>query len=225
MENNIIRVLIADDHSLFRTGLINLLKTNDELSIVGEASTGEELVQSYFSIFPAPDVLLVDISMPIKSGLDATKEILSRDRLAKILFLSMYEDEEYIYHCINAGGKGLVNKNISIEELTSTIKKINDGMKCFDNNINDEDLENLIKDKELLSQNETIYSKGNLSFREEQVLQLIGEGMTTKEIAEKLHVSKRTIDAHRVNIIQKFNLKSLPDLIKFAIFYSLKTRE
>ena len=220
MENSIIRIIIADDHILFRKGLISLLETEVELDVIGEASNGEELVKLYFSTMPAPDILLVDISMPMKSGLDAAHEIIIKDKTARIIFLTMYDDEEYIYHCMKVGGKGLVNKNISKEELSYAIKKVFCGAEYFKNGLNRTNIEKIIQDRELPLKR--IHPKEILSFREEQVLNLIGESLTTKEIAKKLNLSKRTIDAYRVKIIKKLNLKSLPELIKYAIFHSLK---
>jgi DNA-binding NarL/FixJ family response regulator len=220
-EDNI-RLLIADDHNLFRSGLVNLLLPENGIFIVGEAGNGEELVEKYFSISPPPDVIIVDISMPVLSGLEAAKRILAADKSAKILFLSMYDDDEYIYHCIKVGGKGLVNKNVLKGELILAIKQIHQGKEYYKNGITKEYLEKLYANQTLPDFDKILLYKNKLSVREEEVLTLIGKGLTSNEIADKLKIRKRTIDGYRANIIQKLNLKNLPELIKYAIFHNIK---
>ncbi len=217
-----IRLLVADDHALFRSGLISLLKPEDDIYVVGEANNGQELIDIYFSTSPVPDIALVDISMPVMSGLDAAKNILNRQAAAKILFLSMYEDEEYIYHCIKAGGKGLLNKNILKEDLISAIKQVYRGEEYYKNSMTREKLEKLYKSRESYSYENIVHIQESLSWREEEILRLIGEGLTSGEIGDKLEISRRTVDSYRATIIQKLNLKSLPDLIKYAVFHNIK---
>ena len=110
MNNNKITILIADDHNLFRSGIISLIEEEPEIKVVGEASNGKELISLYNQL--NPDLLLIDISMPEKTGLEAAKEIRKNDSKTRILFLSMHEGTDYIYHTINSGGNGLINKNI-----------------------------------------------------------------------------------------------------------------
>lgn len=217
-----IRLLVADDHALFRSGLLSLLESEEDISIVGEANNGQELVDIYFSTSPLPDVVLVDISMPIMSGLDAAKKILSQDITAKILFLSMYEDEEYIYHCIKSGGKGLVNKSILKEDLIYAIKQVYNGGEYYKHGMTREKLEKKYKNQKSYSYENIVQVREPLSWREEEILTLIGEGLTSIEIGDNLKLSRRTIDAYRMTIIQKLNLKSLPELIKYAIFHNIK---
>ena len=108
--NKYIRVLLADDHTLFRNGIISLLENEKDIFVVGEVDNGKDLLNKYLEIMP--DLVLLDISMPGKSGLEAAKEIKQNDHKAKLLFLSMHEEDEYIYYCLKAGGMGLINKNI-----------------------------------------------------------------------------------------------------------------
>jgi len=217
-----IRLLIADDHSLFRSGLLSLLKPEDDICIVGEANNGQELIDIYFSSSPFPDIALVDISMPVMSGLDAAKQILNRHETAKILFLSMYEDDEYVYQCIKAGGKGLLNKNILKEDLILAIEHVYNGEEYYKDGVTKQKLEKLYKNQEIYSFEDIVHAREPLSWREEEILRLIGEGLTSGEIGDKLEISRRTVDSYRASIIQKLNLKSLPDLIKYAIFHNIK---
>lgn len=217
-----IKLLIADDHTLFRSGLISLLNPEEDISIVGEANNGQELVDSYFSMSPFPDIALVDISMPVLSGLDAAKMIIGGHADARILFLSMYEDEEYVYHCIKAGGKGLINKNILKEDLISAIKKVNNGEEYYKQGMSKKKLERMYEDGRTRPYENKVQNHEPLSWREEKILKLIGEGLTSAEISERLDVSRRTVDSYRSAIIQKLNLKNLPELIKYAIFHNIK---
>ncbi len=125
MDSDIIRVLIADDHQLFRSGIVSLLKDAHEIIIAGEAEDGEELYQKYFELLP--DMVLSDISMPLVSGIEAFHKIKQTDESAKVLFLSMYDSEEFIYYTLKVGGLGLVGKNIIQDELENAIRTVNNG--------------------------------------------------------------------------------------------------
>lgn len=217
MNNKKIRILIADDHTLFRSGVINLLEGEKDIFIIGEAGTGQEMIIKYFEL--NPDIVLADISMPEIDGVNALKEIKKTDPSAKILFLSMFEGDEYIHYCYKADGMGLISKKVSKGELLFSIRTVYEGNKYFGANMTEEKIEEIIKTFE--SENVQIKDESAyLSPREKQVLKMIGEGLTSNEIAEKLFVSKRTIDTHRTNLIEKLKLKSLPELIKYAINFS-----
>lgn len=216
--NKNIRIIVADDHRLFRSGIISLFDNEPEIFVIGEAENGNELVDQFFGL--KPDVLLVDISMPKLSGTDAVIKIRKKDDTVKALFLSMHDGEEYMYYCLKAGGLGFVNKNVMKGELIFAIKEVYGGRKYFGPNINDEDLEKIILKYDSLYTPKKLKEKKTLSPREQEILKLISEGLTSGEIADKLYVSKRTIDSHRANLIQKLNLKSLPDLIKYAIKFT-----
>ncbi len=217
---DIINVLIADDHKLFRRGIIQLLKEHPGINIVDEAQNGEELCDKYFKSLP--DVALVDISMPKLSGTAAVKKIREKQKDAKILFLSMYDDEEYVYSCLVSGGLGLVNKNIMENELVHAIRAVNSGKKYFGRKYDDEKLE------ELVSKYESVYIKDQavaytpLTSREKEVLRMVGNGFTSSEIANELSISLKTVNTHRSNIITKLNLKSLSELIRYAVQYTIK---
>jgi len=221
MADERIRLLIADDHNLFRTGVINLLENERDIFVVGEAETGEQMVNNYFLL--KPDVVLVDISMPVLSGIDALKKIKETDSAARVLFLSMYEGEEYIYYCLQAGGNGLISKKVLKGELLYAIRLIKEGKYYFGAEVTEEKLNEIIG----RYKNENIYlysGDDKLSPREIQILKFISDGLTSPEIAEKLFISKRTIDSHRTHMMQKLNLKSLPELIKFAVNYNFSKK-
>ena len=211
-----IKVLIADDHSLFRKGIIRLLKDQSNIFIIAEAENGEELINKYFEVFP--DVILVDIAMPFMSGPVAVMNILEKDPEAKALFLSMYDGDEYIFRVLKSGGMGLINKNVMEGELAYAITQVYRDEKYFRGKWTNESLEQIIRDFESY-QDENFNSNTEVTYREKQVLKFLNEGLDTKEMAERLHLSRKTIDFYRANIMRKFNLKTMPDLIRFAIRY------
>ncbi|MCL5031002.1 MAG: response regulator transcription factor [Bacteroidetes bacterium] len=216
--NNIIKVLIADDHKLFRTGIIRILSCYPDIYIADEAENGNELIEKYFIV--KPDVILTDISMPLLSGLDAVKRIKEKDISAKVLFLSMYNTTDYIYSCYVTGGSGLINKNIIEEELIVAMRKVYAGERYFGKDFSDEMLNALILKNEAIYMESPIVKKPNLSKRELEVLKLIGDGCTSAEIAETLFVDIRTVDSHRTHIMHKLKLKSLTEFIRYAVQFA-----
>jgi len=221
MDNYKIRILVADDHNLFRNGIINLLSDEKDIFVVGEAESGEDLIKKYFQL--KPDMVLADISMPDMNGIEALKKIKEDDQSVKFLFLSMYEGDEYIYYCYNIGGMGLISKKVFKGELLFAIRTVSEGRKYFGINITEEKLNEIL---ERYNKNNLYIEPFNefLTPREKQILNLISEGCTSNEIAEKLYLSKRTIDTHRTHLMQKLNLKSFPELIKYAINYSFSEK-
>lgn len=218
MEEKIIHIIIADDHTLFRSGIVSLIGEEKNIEIVGEANNGKELIDLYLQL--KPDLLLIDISMPEKTGLEAAKEIRKTDDSVKILFLSMHEGDDYIYHSIKSGGDGLINKNIHKSELLFAIKTILNGESYFGKNYSGSDITEIIKKYERFIEPPKFVQPTKLTEKEKEVLLLISEGLTSNEIADKLNIGKRTVDSHRTNIMQKMNLTSLPELIKYSIDYS-----
>ena len=220
--NNIenIKILVADDHKLFRSGIMKILNGYDHFSAIAEAENGEELINKYFELMP--DVLLVDISMPVLSGIEAIKKIKKTDATVKVLFLSMYDSEEYVYSCLIAGGSGLINKNSMEEELIFAIQKVSNNEKYFGKDYPEDKLKELLNRYKSIHQKSNIADISELTKREIEVLNLIGEGLTSLEIADKLMISVRTVESHRAHLIHKLDIKSLPELIKFAIEYNLK---
>jgi DNA-binding NarL/FixJ family response regulator len=212
-----ISILVADDHTLFRSGIISILKEYGEFELIGEAADGDELIRKYFS--SSPDIMLVDISMPVISGTEAVKQILMKDSEAKALFLSMFEGEEYIYHILKIGGRGLINKNIMEEDLIKAIKTVHEGGMFFDNGIDDEKIEDILFKYDKISKDGEINKDALLNYREAQILNMIGSGSTSQDIANRLQLSKRTVDAYRSNLMKKLDISTVGELIKYAISF------
>lgn len=216
MRPQVIKILVADDHTLFRQGVIRLLEDHKDYNVIAEAENGYDLIEKYF--VHCPDIVLTDIAMPDLTGIQAVEEIIKRDRNIKALFLSMYDTEEYVYQVIKSGGMGLVNKNILDEELLLAINKVSNSEKYFGKNWSQLSLNNLVQDYEKKNRIETKYNT-DLNFREEQILQLIIEGVTSKDIAERMELSKKTIDYYRSNLLRKFDIKTQIELVKSGIKY------
>lgn len=216
MKTQALKILVADDHTLFRQGVIRLLEDHKDYSVIAEAENGVDLIEKYFS--HCPDIVITDIAMPNLTGIQAIEEIIKRDRNIKALFLSMYDSDEYVYQVIKSGGMGLVNKNILDEELLLAINKISRGEKYFGKNWNQIKLNNLIADYEKKNSAEA-KNLIDLNFREEQILHMIIEGATSKDIADKMQLSKKTIDYYRSNLLRKFDIKTQIELIKCGIKY------
>jgi DNA-binding NarL/FixJ family response regulator len=215
-QNSTIKILVADDHKLFRRGIVRLLEDHSNIYVLGEAENGKQLIEEYFKVIP--DVIIADIAMPVMSGLEALDKIREIDPDVKALFLSMFDTDEYIYKVLISGGMGLINKNIMEGELLLAIEQVYHNQKYFRGEWTEEKLEQLIIDFES-HQDENIISASEINFREEQILKFLNEGLSSKDMAEKLQLSKKTIDFYRSNIMRKFDLKSTTDLIRFSIKY------
>lgn len=214
-----IKTLVADDHKLFRNGIIRLLNDHQNIHIISEAENGAELIERYFEV--SPDIVLVDIAMPQMSGLEAVSRIKEKNPELKALFLSMYDGDVYKYKVLKSGGMGLINKNILEGELTYAIEQVYKGELYFRGNWTKHKLERLISEFE--SHNyEQVIDNYDVSYREQQVIKMLNEGLTSQQMAEKLELSKKTIDFYRSNIMRKFSLNSVTDLVRFALKYSEK---
>jgi DNA-binding NarL/FixJ family response regulator len=213
-----IRILLCDDHSLFRNGLISLLKDEPGFFIIGEAEDGEDMINKYNLL--KPDIILADISMPKLTGTEAVKKLKVLNPDVKVLFLSMLHDEQYIYYTWQVGGKGLVDKNIARGELVYAINEIYRGNNYFGPLCDENQLKELIAKYEFLNIKQRVKHEDGLTETEEKVLYYIKQGITSAEIAAQMEISKRTVDSHRTKIMQKYQLKSLPALIKLAMSYN-----
>jgi len=216
-----IRLLLADDHNILRQGLVNILERYDDFCIVAEAEDGYNMVNKYFSFHP--DVVLCDIEMPGMNGLEAAQEILERDKSAKILFLSMHNSDEYVYKILQINAYGLIPKEIIKNELVTSIRTVAKGEKYFMGK-SDQEVEKI---KARFSNLKGVYERKkslNLNSLEEKILLLVAEGKTSQEIADILHKAKRTIDSSRAIIMNKLNLETLPQLIKYAVQYSFSRK-
>ena len=217
-----IKVFIADDHNLFREGIITILSKAKDIKVVGEAEDGLELISKYSEA--EPDIILSDISMPGKSGPDSVRLITNKDKEIKVLFLSQYTGDDYIYSVLQARGSGLISKNALMDDLLLAIRTVASGGKYFVGK-SESELEAIINRFSLIKKKEKRENVNGLTKKEEEILLLVSENLSSKEIADKLKLSIRTVDSHRLSIISKFQLKSLPGLISFAQEYAHKTKE
>lgn len=207
-----IKVFIIDDHRIVLDGLKNLIQADKDLEICGTASGYSEFMDKIQSC--SPDVILSDISLPGKSGIEILKEITNRLPNTGTIMLSMYTDEEFIFNAINSGARGYLPKNISGTELINAIKTVAGGGEYFSNDISKKVLSSYIKKAR---NPEESPSAASLSEREKEILKLYAEGKSNGEIADALFISIRTVESHKNHIMHKLNLKNPVDLVKFAI--------
>ena len=205
---NKIKIFLVDDHNLFREGLKFLLSNNDFISEIYEAENGANLLKNVFNV--KPDIILMDIEMPIMNGIEATKEALKICPKSKVIALSMHDSEKFYSEMIDAGAKGFLLKNSKFEDVQKAITDVNEGKNYFSPEILEAIIKNLNKKK---------YKKKNkdLTEREIEILYNICKGLSNQEIADYLYISKRTVDKHRENILLKTQSKNTAGLVIYAI--------
>ena len=212
------RIIIADDHSVVRSGLRLLLQSSPDFTVVAEAEDGEEAVALVDR--HKPDVVVMDISMPKLNGIEATGIMKQSNPELKIIILTVHEDEEYVYQMLRAGASGYVLKSAGKKEIFAAIESALSGERFFSPGISKLIIEGFIKrDKEQLQAQEQIqmHSKQQLTKREIEVLQYIAQGFTNRKIAEALFLSIRTINTHRTNLMQKLDIHDTARLVRYAI--------
>jgi DNA-binding NarL/FixJ family response regulator len=207
-----IRVLIADDHALLREGVRALLKPSEDLEVVGEAEDGRQAVEECRRL--APDVVLMDIAMPGLGGLEAALQIRRDDPRVKVLVLTQFEEREYVARLLRAGASGYVLKKVAGAELVSAIRAVHRGGIVLDpavaHGVVREGVRSLLEE----AQSDPYES---LTDREKQVLKLVAEGRSNKEVAQILDVSVKTAMSHRERVMAKLGLHTRTDLVKFAL--------
>ena len=206
-----IRLLIADDHTLLRNGICALLADEQDMVIVGEAEDGREAVRLAGQL--KPNVVLMDIAMPLLNGLEATRQIKHEHPEINVLVLTMYDHEEYFRQMLEVGASGYIIKRAAATELVSAIRAVYHGEAILSPAITRLLLEDYLS-RDSHSERD---NPNALSAREREVLQLIAEGKTSREIAEILHLSVKTVQSHRTSLMQKLDLHDRGDLIKYAI--------
>ncbi len=206
-----IKLLIADDHRLFRLGLRQLVEKHPEIHVVSEAATGFEAVEAARDT--NPDIVLMDISMPEMNGIEATRKILTDHSEVRVIILSMHADRRYIVEALRAGAKGYLLKDAAPEELIQAIQKVLNEQFYLSAKIN----EHVISDFIQLAQPEADSPFGTLTAREREVLQLLAEGKSTQQIADRLNISAKTVETHRAHIMDKLDIHTLPELTRYAI--------
>jgi two-component system response regulator NreC len=205
-----IRLLIADDHAMFRQGIRALLQGYEDLEIVGEAVDGKDAIDKAPQM--CPDIILMDIGMPNMGGLEATRRIQKEFSAIKILVLTQYQDSEYVLSMLRAGAKGFIAKTATASELVSAIHSIQRGESFLYPTAATAVVEGYLKGTE---RKKSEYER--LTEREREVLQLVAEGSTNQQIADKLFISIKTVLHHRTNIMEKLGFHNRTELIKYAI--------
>ena len=207
-----VTVFIVDDHSIFRDGLKTLLKEIPDVKVLGEAANGKEFLRKIEK--KPPEIVLMDIKMPVMNGIEATRKAMEKYPDMKIIALSMFDDYEYLDDILEAGAKGFMVKNIGIKELINAIENLMNGGFYFCDNMVKIAAKRLKKRDE---DNEAQSIADSLSKRELEILKLICEGLSTKQISEKLGISPRTVGGHRNNILKKTGLNNTASLVSFAL--------
>lgn len=210
-EKNVYTIVLADDHVLIRHGIKKIIKQNDELEVIGEVSNGKELLD--FLEERQPDLIILDISMPKITGMEAISMVKKKYPNVKVLMLTMHKNIQYFYHSMSSGADGYLMKDDSDEELLLAVKKIREGRPYISPILSDDFATDVIS----AHRNHQSTPFQGLTKREYEVLQLVVEGYTSKDMAEKLCLSPRTVDHHRSKLLKKFNLRNSADLVSFAV--------
>ncbi|EAY24623.1 response regulator transcription factor [Microscilla marina] len=209
-----VKVAIADDHVLFRKGLVTILELDDNIEVVYGADNGKELIDKVDA--QPPDVILMDLKMPVMDGMEATKIIKAKYPEVKVLVLSMYDEEKFIIHCLELGANGYLLKNTDPDELVHAIGTVMAKDFYFNNHISTVMLKGLNQKKRAKGKPQ-FENSIELTKREQEVLELICKELTTPEMAEKLFISNRTVEGHRKNLLEKTGAKNTAGLVVFAL--------
>lgn len=207
-----VKLLVADDHKIFRQGIKKLLEEEPDLQVVGEAADGREAVKKATEL--KPDVILMDIAMANLNGLEATKQIKKVLPDVKVIMLTMHKNEEYVLHSFQVGASGYILKEGAVEELVTAIRSIHQDKSVLSPAISKTLIDAYLRKMET-GKTETPFDL--LTDREREVLQLIAEGYTNREVAKSLFISVKTVEAHRAHIMQKLNIHEIARLVKYAI--------
>jgi two-component system NarL family response regulator len=209
-----IRVMICDDHALFRRGLIMVLESEDGIEVVGEAEDGEEAVAKAEEL--APDVVLMDVRMPRVSGIEATRSIADSVPTAKILMLTVSDEEDDLYDAIKAGATGYLLKEISIEEVATAIRAVVSGQSLISPSMASKLLSEFTNLAKKADERQSVPTP-RLTDRELEVLKLVAQGMSNREIAGELYISENTVKNHVRNILEKLHLHSRMEAVVYAV--------
>jgi DNA-binding NarL/FixJ family response regulator len=208
-----VRILIADDHEIVRRGLRNLIEAQPNWVVAGEAITGREAVEEARRLLP--DLIIMDISMPELNGLEATRQIRKLAPEIQVLILSIHENERLVHEVLEAGARGYVLKSDAGRDLIAAVENLCQNKTFFTPKVSEMVLEGYLKGGATTENYESPVSR--LTAREREIVQLLGEGKSNKEIAEGLNISAKTVETHRSHIMEKLNLHSLSDLIRYAV--------
>jgi DNA-binding NarL/FixJ family response regulator len=208
----VIRILLADDHTVVRKGLRLLLEGQEDFQVVGDAENGREAV--LLSESHAPDVVVMDIAMPVLNGVEATRQIASKLPKAAIVVLSMHADEAYVLKALKAGARGYLLKDSAESDLIAAVRAVFSGKAFFSPAVSKLLVEDYLRQ---MAERHVEDSYELLTTREREILQLLAEGQTSKDVASRLSLSPHTVETHRGNILEKLNLHSTAELILYAV--------
>jgi len=215
VSQKIIRIMIADDHAILRAGLRSLLNAQADMEVVAEAVNGEEAIEK--AEINKPDVCLLDITMPLKSGIEAISDIRKLSPVTRILVLTMHDDHAYLRSVLAAGGAGYLTKKAADTELLMAIRTIHQGRSYIDVGLDDNQLQTVLVDEQKARSEASSRSLESLSDRERQVLELVALGFTHKEVGESLSLSVKTVETYRSRLAEKLGLRSRAELVRFAL--------
>jgi two-component system response regulator NreC len=208
----VVRILLADDHTVMRAGLRLLLERHENFEVIGEASDGRQAVE--IAAEQKPDVVVMDVAMPNLNGVEAARQILTRNPDVAIVMLSMHSDESYVLRSLKAGARAYLLKDSAEADLIAAIQAITEGRSFFSPGVRALLKEDYIYRLQKFGADDTYEL---LTAREREVLQLVAEGRSNKEVASLLGLSLYTVETHRTHILQKLNLHSVPELILYAV--------
>src|SRR5437016_5722424 len=207
-----LRILLADDHVVMRTGLRALLERQPNLEVVGESENGRETIALVASL--RPDLVVMDVGMPVLNGIDATRTIVSENPTTAVIILSMHADESYVMRALKAGARGYLLKDSAPADLLSAIQAVTQGKSFFSPKVSRILAEDYIR---VLKQKGAVDTYDLLTSREREILQLLAEGRTNKEVSTALNISPYTVETHRGHILQKLNLHNSAELVLYAV--------
>ena len=216
MSNELLRVVIADDHSVVRQGIRGVLEEIDGLEVVGEAGDGAQALTMVAEL--APDVVVLDVNMPEKSGLDVTMDLREQAHPARVLILSMHDDPEYVLQAVRAGADGYVLKDVSPAELRDAVLAVHEGRDYFTARVTQQ-LSVALRAE--IEQEQRRSRLGSLTNREREVLLLVAQGLTNREIGDQLEISPRTVETHRERVMGKLRIRTVAGLTRFVVEHEL----
>jgi DNA-binding NarL/FixJ family response regulator len=209
-----LKIIVVDDHEIMRDGLVTLMELEETVEVIGEAGNYQELYELLKK--ELPKVIIMDIGLPEKSGIEITEELLEKHPEINIIILSANLDEDSIFNAIQAGAKGYLPKDVGKNELFTALSEVSQGKEYFNENISTIIFKNYVKFAKA-GQKQPSKKTASLTDREKEILKLLVEGLSYKEIGAKLYISTRTVETHKNNIAEKLELNTKVELVKYAI--------
>lgn len=216
-----VNILIADDHEVIHNGIRDILRTHTNYKIIGNAYNGEEAIAKALEL--KPDIIFMDISMPKLNGIDAIRAIAKKLPNVKMLALTQHEENEYILQILKAGGNGYLLKNSKKEEFIEAIETVIEGKRYLSSQLSEQMINNVLE--QISNKEETNTDEIHLTRREKEIIQKIADDKSNSEIADELHLSVRTVETHRRNLMQKLKVNSVVALLKYATQNNIITFE